>query len=287
MADNLPPSPTPYLKIEEDNYDAKYPYNNVTETKSGHLQEFDDTPGAERIRTQHRTGTYSEIAPDGSEQCKIIGDSFEVVVKNKQVMIKGFCQVSIDGNSVLEVKGDCIQRVKGNFQQVVEGNYDLVVKGKTNISSVKNMSIGILNATGGKLKVLAGDALVVNSDLVVNGGVSAESLFSAGAVTAGTGIHAGLPNSVNPVAGITTLGGINAGPGVGAPPTPTVPGVINASVIVTAPAVIGTTITFGAILMDPFGGAPMIRTIYDGHTHPVVSKDFGLTGVPIQPMPLP
>ena len=35
-------------------YNAKYPYNNAMQTESGHFQEFDDTPGAERIRTQHR-----------------------------------------------------------------------------------------------------------------------------------------------------------------------------------------------------------------------------------------
>jgi hypothetical protein len=133
----------------------------------------------------------------------------------------------------------------------------------------------------GKINFLAGERVVVDSDLVVNGGVSGSSLYSSGSVTAGTGIHAGIPGSLNPVAGITTLGGITAG---FPPPTPTVPGVVNASVMVTAPAIIGSVITFGNILMDPLGGAPLIRTIYDTHNH---IAPFGPTTIPLQQMPLP
>jgi hypothetical protein len=40
-------------------------------------------------------------------------------------------------------------------------------------------------------------------------------------------------------------------------------------------------------LMDPFGGAPAIRSAFDTHIHPVLSKDFGVTGVPTVPLPLP
>ena len=43
-----------------------YPYNDVTQTESGHFMEMDDTPGAERIRLQHRTGTFTEIQADGN-----------------------------------------------------------------------------------------------------------------------------------------------------------------------------------------------------------------------------
>jgi hypothetical protein len=81
--------------------------------------------------------------------------------------------------------------------------------------------------------------------------------------------------TVNPVAGISTLGGVNVGI-----PGPTVPGVVNATVMVTAPAIIGSVITYGAILMDPEGGAPLIRSLYDSHTHAVLSKDFGITSIP-------
>jgi hypothetical protein len=260
---------------------AQYPYDNVMQTESGHFQEFDDTLGAERIRTQHRAGTYTEIRPDGTEVHKIVGEGFEVIVSNKKVSIGGFCTVTIAGDSVLEVQGDCYQRTLGNHKQVVEGNYDLSVAGKVNITSGGNMKIQTTKL-GGKINFLAGERVVVDSDLVVNGGVSGSSLYSSGSVTAGTGIQAGVLGSLNPVAGISTLGGINVGI---PPPTPTVPGVVNATVMVTAPAIIGTVITFGNILMDPLGGAPLIRTIYDTHTH-IGNRGFP-TSIPLQQMPLP
>lgn len=281
MAD-IPKGPAEFEWTEPDSaYAAQYPYNNVVQTESGHIQEFDDTPGAERIRTQHKAGTYTEIRPDGSEVHKIVGEGFEIVVSNKKVSIGGFCTVTIDGDSVLEVKGNMYQRVKGNYSLVVEGEYNQVVSGKTNITSGQNMKVGVVNPTGGSLKLLAGDRFIVHSDMKVEGAVRAKSIHSSGSVTAGTGIHAGLPGSANPVAGITTLGGITAG---FPPPATTVPGVINASVSVTAPAIIGTVVTYGSMLIDPLGGAPLIRTIYDTHNHTGV---HGPTSPPLQPMPLP
>jgi hypothetical protein len=250
------------------------------QTESGHFQEFDDTLGAERIRTQHKAGTYTEIRPDGTEVHKIVGEGFEVIVSNKKVSIGGFCTVTIAGDSVLEVQGDCYQRTLGNHKQVVEGNYDLSVAGKVNITSGGNMKIQTTKL-GGKINFLAGERVVVDSDLVVNGGISGSSLYSSGSITAGTGIQAGVLGSLNPVAGISTLGGINVGI---PPPVPTTVGVVKSTVMVTAPAIIGSVITFGNILMDPLGGAPLIRTIYDTHNHNGV---HGPTSVPLQQMPLP
>jgi hypothetical protein len=88
--------------------------------------------------------------------------------------------------------------------------------------------------------------------------------------------------SVNPVAGISTLGGINVGI-----PGPTIPGTVTATVLVTAPAVVGTVVTFGGILLDPEGGAPLIRSLYDSHTHAYHPGPGGLapTNVPVPLMP--
>jgi len=43
-----------------------YPHNKVYETESGHYKEYDDTPGAERIKESHKLGTYYEIDKDGN-----------------------------------------------------------------------------------------------------------------------------------------------------------------------------------------------------------------------------
>ena len=70
-------------------FNASYPFNQVYETKNGHVQEFDDTPGAERIRTQHRAGTFTEWQPDGTEVHKIVGNGYRIVAQDDNVIIQG------------------------------------------------------------------------------------------------------------------------------------------------------------------------------------------------------
>ena len=48
-------------------YAAKYPYNHVFESESGHIKEYDDTPGSERIHEYHTAGTFYEIDADGTK----------------------------------------------------------------------------------------------------------------------------------------------------------------------------------------------------------------------------
>lgn len=49
-----------------DAYAAEYPNNHVLETESGHVIEYDDTPGAERILLFHKVGAWIEIDPTGN-----------------------------------------------------------------------------------------------------------------------------------------------------------------------------------------------------------------------------
>ena len=56
-----------------------YPYNHVHESESGHIHEMDDTPGGERLFTQHKSGTFEEIHPTGTKVVKVIGDNYEIV----------------------------------------------------------------------------------------------------------------------------------------------------------------------------------------------------------------
>lgn len=43
-----------------------YPYNQVIKTKSGHVIEYDDSPGNERISLAHKSGSFIELTPDGN-----------------------------------------------------------------------------------------------------------------------------------------------------------------------------------------------------------------------------
>lgn len=91
---------------------AQYPYNKVTETESGHVFEVDDTPNFERLHTFHRSGTYEEIAADGSRVKKIVGSNWEIVEKDQTVFISGDVNIKVKGNYTLDVDGTL--RISGN-----------------------------------------------------------------------------------------------------------------------------------------------------------------------------
>lgn len=91
-----PPSP----------YNAKYPYNKVFKSESGHVIEVDDTPNYERLHTYHRSGTYREIDNTGRRVEKIVGDDFEIVLKNKTVYVRGNVNIKVDGTYTVESSGN-------------------------------------------------------------------------------------------------------------------------------------------------------------------------------------
>jgi len=132
-------------------YAAKYPFNRVTESESGHISEVDDTPGAERLHKYHRTGTFEEIHPDGSVVTKIVADNFEVVIGSEFVNIKGNSNVTIDGNCRVYIVGNVEQQVGGNINQVVGGNVTETVGGNV----TRNVSGTYTVTSGGNMKFVA------------------------------------------------------------------------------------------------------------------------------------
>jgi len=249
-------------------YKAQYPYNQVMQSESGHFLEFDDTLDAERVRLQHRTGTFTELQSDGSRITKIVGDNYEIIAKDNNVLISGICNITVQGNSYLTVNGDCVQRISGDFLQEVEGNYQQVVKGDISISGANDIDINA-GSTLGSVNITAPMVIQLNSDVEIDGGVAAESVLSRGEVTAGTGIHAGVLGSVNPMAGISTLGGVSAG----FPAAPG-PGIITGLVLAQAPLV------QGIVVQDILGSMMLMRLQYDLHTHIHVGL-FGITSMPL------
>jgi predicted chitinase len=108
-------------------YGAQYPYNKVMETESGHIQEFDDTPGYERIHTYHRAGTYHEIDPMGTQTNYIVGDNFMITERNGFVWIGGECNLTVDGNTNIFCRSDANIEVSQNATVKVGNNLDIGV----------------------------------------------------------------------------------------------------------------------------------------------------------------
>jgi hypothetical protein len=70
-------------------YKARYPFNNTMTTRSGHLLEFDDTPGAERVQIFHKSGSYIEILPDGTIVTKSVKDHIQLASGNMTIFNVG------------------------------------------------------------------------------------------------------------------------------------------------------------------------------------------------------
>ena len=118
----------------ETKYDAEYPYNNVMETESGHLVEYDDTPGKERIHIAHRNGSFTEWYPDGDRVEKITKDNYSIVMKDNNVYIMGKCNITVQGDAEIYVKENAWLKVDKNITAQVGGNADVNIDGNVDVT---------------------------------------------------------------------------------------------------------------------------------------------------------
>jgi hypothetical protein len=113
----------------ETKYDAKYPYNNVNETESGHIVELDDTVGKERVHIAHRSGTFQEMYPDGSKVEKITKNNYQIVMADDHVYIMGKCTITVQGDAEVYVQKDAYMKVDGKIDVKVAGTYTVTAGG--------------------------------------------------------------------------------------------------------------------------------------------------------------
>ena len=86
--------------------DANYPTNKVYQTETGHYKEYDDTPGAERIKEAHKSGTYYEMQADGSIKTHITKDNYSIVLGDESVTIAGKVTINVGGDVDLTAGGN-------------------------------------------------------------------------------------------------------------------------------------------------------------------------------------
>lgn len=130
----------------------RYPYNQVRQSEAGHIEEWDNTPGNERILTQHSSGTFTEIRPDGSSVTKVLKDSYEIVAGEKNVYVSGSVNVIVQGNANLTVEGDYNVNVGGDYNLRVQGSmFEHVNLDKTSLINGNSNSyvVGSSNKTVG------------------------------------------------------------------------------------------------------------------------------------------
>jgi len=153
----------PGLDFElNDEPSTEYPNNQVKETASGHIIEYDDTNGRERVMIRHRTGSGVEMRADGSVIFSSTNNTLRIVAANEKAIIEGDGEVVYNGNLKMRVAGDFDLEVGGDFNVNVTGNKEEIVKSSYIESITKNKTL-----TVGENKaetILGVDTLTVLSD---------------------------------------------------------------------------------------------------------------------------
>lgn len=124
-------------------YDPTYPYNHVYETESGHVKEYDDTPGIERIKERHKSGTQYEIGPNGSKVERIVKDNYQLVAGNDTIEVKGSVKIIVSGDAKLSVAKDLTANVGGMLETVVAGNAIATIAGTTTVLNTGDINLTV------------------------------------------------------------------------------------------------------------------------------------------------
>lgn len=122
-------------------YNSVYPFNHVMMTESGHIMEFDDTDGAERINIEHRTGSFIEIDNNGSQVNRIVGSGYTIIDNDGLILIKGNCVVNIEGDAAVKVNGSSHLSCNGSIN--IGANKDINIDSSANISLKSTSSLDI------------------------------------------------------------------------------------------------------------------------------------------------
>ena len=152
-------------------FKALYPFNTVEESDSGHLREVDDTPGAERIKETHRTGTFYEIHPDGTKVTKVIKDDFSVTIGDKGVKVDGVCSVHVVGQADFYCESDINVKTEKNSNILVKENatidagQDILVTANSSVSVYGLEDVQV--KSDGPIDVVAMDELNLYSSGVI------------------------------------------------------------------------------------------------------------------------
>lgn len=181
---------------------AKYPFNNVTETESGHAFEMDDTQGFERVQLSHRVGSTLEFMSEGDVKLKSMRNRYDISMGNKYEYINGKRDETVQSDMYLRVNGKLVIQCNG-LQIASAGDIDMkgqnvritgvnklnLYGAEVGISGVKTSIVGAtdFNAFGGvQCRVSSGSLLSLSANLVKT---SALSTFTEAIMINTQGIH--------------------------------------------------------------------------------------------------
>jgi len=172
-------------------FNAKYPYNKVLQTEAGHVVEYDDTPGSERINIYHTSGTFTEIDAIGNMTRRVVGSDYQITDGNGYVRVEGRCNISVGGSANVYVSADANIEVDGDVSVQAGNDIDVYAAGRVTVS-------------GGEALDFRGTDVYISADndfMVTAGGRFNVEAGGAMNLKAGTGMYHEAATEMNIVGG--------------------------------------------------------------------------------------
>ncbi len=124
----------PEHRVGPSSYGTEYPHNRVQQI-GGHLIEIDATPGKERIKIAHASGTHFEVQSDGKMTMYNVG--------NHETYTKGGETKTVDNNSDSGIRGHSRSNSFKGSHDTKLGDGDGVTGGATSIIVIGNSKVTV------------------------------------------------------------------------------------------------------------------------------------------------
>jgi uncharacterized protein (DUF2345 family) len=152
-------------------YNAQYPYNKVFQSEAGHVVEYDDTPGSERINVYHTSGTFTEIDAYGNMTRRVVGSDYQITDGNGYVRIEGQCNISVGGSANIVVAADANIEVDGDTYLTVGNDIVAEAGGRISLSAAEAIDLRAPNIyieADEELHITAGSKINAETDGPIN-----------------------------------------------------------------------------------------------------------------------
>lgn len=163
------------LKVDEPvpSSQAAYPRNNVWKTSGGSIFEVDDTPGGERIKVFHPSGSYIEINQAGTAIQRTTGKKIDFVSDERFSTVVGPSTEIYNATQHLQVDRSSVNIYRGSRLVVTEKGEKRYNRASVshNISGLLDLAVGsyTLESTGNVDLIAAADARLGGEKVILQG----------------------------------------------------------------------------------------------------------------------
>lgn len=165
---------------------GKYPLYYSHKSRSGHVFNMDDTPDAESVTLQHRSGSSIQMNPDGMVTFTNKKGKYEVTFGEQRMVVTGAYDTVVQGGASMRVEGDYNMTVQGNVNWGVKGNWNVVCDGGGFQTFNKDFDTAVLGNQTTKVKGNSEHASEGRTVLTGDGGVAIGSSADAVGIQAAT-----------------------------------------------------------------------------------------------------